>query len=106
MNINIQLLSFIFSFSYGIIISYLYNLFYIFLETKVLRYKILSNFLFYINIFLIYFILLRKINDGVIHIYFILLTLLSFYLFINRSISLRKVIKCKNQSNNIDKSRK
>lgn len=93
MNLELQILSLIFSFSFGIVLSYLYNLFYNFLNYKIRRYNILINILFFLNVFLIYFILLILINDGIIHIYFLFLLILGFLLFLNKSKSLRKIIK-------------
>ena len=93
MNLELQILSLIFSFSFGIVLSYLYNLFYNFLNYKIRRYNILINILFFLNVFLIYFIMLILINDGIIHIYFLFLLILGFLLFLNKSKSLRKIIK-------------
>ena len=75
-----QLLSFIFSFGYGIIVSYFYNLNYNFIYKSSILYKIVINFLFCINMGLIYFLLMRVINNGVIHIYFVISFLISFKL--------------------------
>ena len=93
MNLELQILSLIFSFSFGIVLSYLYNLFYNFLNYKIRRYNILINILFFLNVFLIYFILLILINDGIIHIYFLFLLILGFLLFLNKSKAVRKIIK-------------
>ena len=93
MNLELQILSLIFSFSFGIVLSYLYNLFYNFLNYKIRRYNILINILFFLNVFLIYFIMLILINDGIIHIYFLFLLILGFLLFLNKSKSLGKIIK-------------
>ena len=93
MNLELQILSLIFSFSFGIVLSYLYNLFYNFLNYKIRRYNILINILFFLNVFLIYFILLILINDGIIHIYFLFLLILGFLLFLIKSKALRKIIK-------------
>ena len=93
MSLELQILSLIFSFSFGIVLSYLYNLFYNFLNYKIRRYNILINILFFLNVFLIYFIMLILINDGIIHIYFLFLLILGFLLFLNKSKSLRKIIK-------------
>lgn len=93
MPLEIQILSLIYSFIFGIIISYFYNLFYNLINYKVKRYKILINVLFFLNIFLIYFVLLLLINNGVIHIYFILMLFLGFIFFVNKTKKLRKLIK-------------
>lgn len=93
MKLEIQLLSLIFSFSYGILLSYVYNIAFNLLEHKVKRYKVLINILFFVNMFLIYFFLLLKINDGVLHLYFLILLFLGFWLFVNKTKSLRKYLK-------------
>ena len=95
MDISLQLLSFIFSFSYGIIISYLVNLFYNFIYKTRFIYKVFINILFVINISLVYFLLIKVINNGVIHIYLILTLLLGYFMFINRFKNLRNIVKLK-----------
>jgi hypothetical protein len=40
--------------------------------------KILINLLFVLDSVLIYFIVLKRLNDGIIHTYFILMILLGF----------------------------
>ena len=89
MNLNIQILSVIFSFSFGIIFAYIYNLNYNFIYFTSLRYKIVINLLLVLNFFLIYFILLKNINEGVVHIYLVLIFLGGFILFYNKNIILR-----------------
>ncbi len=93
MNLEIQILSLIFSFMFGIVISYFYNLFYNLINIKVKRFRILINLLFFLNLFLIYYVLLLLINDGVIHIYFILLLFLGFILFVKKTRNIRQIIK-------------
>lgn len=93
MTLEIQLLSLIFSFAFGIILSYLYNISYNMLNHEKLKYKILINILMFLDMFLIYFILLKIINNGVIHLYFLLVLFLGFCLFVNKSINLRKLLK-------------
>lgn len=88
-----QIFSLIFSFLYGIIISYLYNLNYNFIYKTKFMYKVLINLLFGIDFSLIYFILILKINGGIVHSYFLLIFFISFYLFRNKYINLRKIVK-------------
>ena len=64
-----QILSLIFSFIYGIIIMYIFSFFKVIKKGK---YKTVSIFFFCINITLIYFLLNKIINNGDIHIYFVL----------------------------------
>lgn len=106
MDISLQLLSFIFSFSYGIIISYLVNLFYNFIYKTRFIYKVFINILFVINISLVYFLLIKVINNGVIHIYFVLTLLLGYFMFINKFKNLRNIVKLKTSyKNSIEKDK-
>lgn len=95
MDLKIQLLSILFSFGFGILSSYLYNLSYNFIYKTSILYKIVINLLFCINLGLIYFLLLKIINNGVIHIYFILSFILGFGLFVNKYDFIRNVFKVK-----------
>ena len=81
MSLEEQLLSLLFSFIYGIVIAYLFNLFYSFLNYKDKKYKLLINVLFFLLIFVVYFLLLQRINSGIIHIYFLGMLFLGFILF-------------------------
>ena len=76
-----QILSFLFAFLYGYFVFLLYRLFskYLYCVNKV--YSFFNAFLFSMNITLIYFKIYMIINDGVIKLYFILISFLSFYLF-------------------------
>lgn len=81
MNLIIQFKSIIFSFCYGFVLHMLYNIFYKYLNLCKKRYKCLNNLLFFINSSLIYFVLIKLINNGVIHIYFLISLLLGYLLF-------------------------
>ncbi len=78
MILSTQIKSFIISFIYGIIYAALFNLNYkvLFFNKKSLI--ILTNIFFNFDIFLLYFLLLKMINNGVVHIYFLMLLLLGF----------------------------
>ena len=95
MNLSTQILSLLFSFGYGIIVSYLFNLNYNFIYKTSLLYKIVINILFCINLGLIYFLLIKVINYGVVHIYFVLMFLLGFSLFVGKYKFLRNLIQVK-----------
>lgn len=96
MKLELQILSLLFSFGYGIICSYIYNINYNFLYKTSILYKILINILLCVNLGLIYFILISVINYGVIHIYFIISFILGFKLFVNKYKYLRnRYIKIK-----------
>ncbi len=95
MTLNEQIISFIFSFLYGIIVEKLYQLSYNYIHTKKQIYCFLNSLLFMINITLIYFKIFYLINDGMINIIFIIITILTFLYFNNKN--LQK--KCKNMCN-------
>ena len=89
-----QIISIIFSFFYGIIIFLLYNKFkkYLYCNKKI--YSFFNSLLFLLDTIIIYFIILYKINDGIISFLFILITLTTF-LYLNY-FNLQK--KCQNKS--------
>lgn len=93
MSLKVQILSFIFSLFFGSIFSYFYSYFYkLFYKTKFI-YKILINFLFTLDFLLLYFLLLIKINNGVLHIYFFIIFISSFIIFNKYNMYLRKYLK-------------
>ena len=79
MILKIQILSLIYSFFFGVIFFLLLEVNYRFLYEVKLVYRIIISFLFVIIISLGYFLGLLKINNGIIHIYF-LLSLFTGYL--------------------------
>lgn len=95
MDLKLQILSILFSFGYGIISSYLYNLNYNFIHNTTILYKLVINILFCVNLGLIYFILIKVINYGVVHVYFVFSFVVGFVLFVNKYKSLRNVFKVK-----------
>ncbi len=94
MNIIEQILSIFFSILYGYIIYLLYKKFYKYLYSKKKIYSFFNSLLFLLDITIIYFILICKINGGFIKITFILLTILTFLIL--NYLSLQK--KCKYMS--------
>ncbi len=95
MTLNEQIISFIFSFLYGIIVQKLYQVSYNYIHTKKQIYNFLNSLLFMINITLIYFKIFYLINDGMINIIFIIITIATFLYYNNKN--LQK--KCKNMCN-------
>ena len=73
MNIKIQITTLLFSFLYGIFFSFFLSLNYkfIYINKKIFRTAI--SFLVVVVSVLIYFIILKKINYGIFHIYEILM---------------------------------
>lgn len=85
-SLDIQIKSIIFSFLYGIFFSLLLNVNYKFIfDSKGIK-KLLINAFFIIDNVLLYFIILRHINDGIIHFYF-LLSLVLGSICVNKVIS-------------------
>ena len=72
MNLNIQIYSLLFSFLYGIIFYILLEINYRFLFEGKIIYRIIISFLFVMVLSLVYFLILLKINNGVLHLYFFL----------------------------------
>ena len=80
MNSNLQLVTFLVSFIYGIIFSFI----------TILNFKLINNlkryiqhiitFIYVIDMTIIYIIILYHINNGYFHIYFILLVIIGFML--------------------------
>lgn len=78
MNLKIQIISFIFSFVYGIISSILYINIKRHMLSKNKKIEFLNNFFFIMITTLIYFKMFIYINEGIINIYFLLITVLTF----------------------------
>lgn len=78
MNLKIQIYSLVFSFIYGLIFyllvlinkKYLYNN----------KFAFVMDFLFIIDNVLLYFIILKYINNGIFHIYFFITIILGYLL--------------------------
>ena len=82
MTLKEQILSFIFSFLAGIIIQLIYKFYYKYIYNVKKIYTFLNSLLLFTNITLIYFKIFYYINGGIINIYFLLITVLTF-LYLN-----------------------
>lgn len=89
MELSIQLQAITVSFVYGILFSYLIKIQYRYLFESKLYYKILITTLFIFDNCLLYFLILRMINNAMFHIYFLLLIILG-YLFGVKLLKTRK----------------
>ena len=80
MNLKVQLLSLGFSFGFGILFSIFIKINYklLFLSKKYIQ--IISNFLFLLDMSLCYFLIIKYINNGILHVYFLLLFLFGWYI--------------------------
>lgn len=72
MELKLQIISLVFSFIYGIIFSICTNLNYRFLFSKNKVFKVIFTIIYIVDFSLLYFLLIKKINQGVIHEYFLL----------------------------------
>lgn len=93
MSLSEQFLSIGFSFIYGVVLSFLYNFNYNLLFNKEKVFKIVFNILFVLDLVLIYFLIIKKINGGIIHPYFYLSIILGFVSCFDVSKKLRKFLK-------------
>ena len=90
MNLKIQVFSLLFSFFFGVIFSVLVNINYKLLFTKYKIFQVIVTLLFVIFGALIYFFLLKFINNGVIHPYFYLMVFIGFYFSFSKAKFFRK----------------
>lgn len=78
MGLDVQIYSFLSSFIYGLIFYFLLELLNILVKNVKLVFKFIISFLFIIIVACLYFIMLLFINNGVVHIYFILMVLVGY----------------------------
>ena len=79
MSLKIQCFSLVISLLYGILFSFLVKVNYKFLFTNGCLKKVIYNFLFMLDISLGYFFLIKIINNGILHIYFLVMFFLGCY---------------------------
>lgn len=93
MNNHIQLLSFFVSFLFGICFSFVSRFHYdmVFSLKKIPRY--LLTFLFILDVSLFYILILYYINSGVVHIYFVIVTFLGYFLEKKCNVYVKKYVK-------------
>ena len=80
MDLSIQLQVMTISFIYGILFSYLLKLQHKFLFESSKFYKILVTFLFVFDNCLLYFLILKTINNAIFHIYFLFMIIIGYLL--------------------------
>lgn len=80
MNLKVQLLSLGFSFVFGIVFSIFIKINYKFLFLSKKHIQILSNFLFLLDMSLCYFLIIKYINNGILHIYFFIIFIIGWYI--------------------------
>lgn len=92
MNLEIQLKLILFSFVFGAFLALMIDLNRKFLYSSQIIYKIIFTFFFVIVNAFLYFIILQKINNGIIHIYSIFCIIFGFF---TEHIIRKKVVKLK-----------
>lgn len=80
MILETQIYTLLFSFVFGIFFGFLVKINYFFLNNSNRIIKVLFTFAFVTLFTLIYFIILQKLNSGIIHIYYFIMLILGFCL--------------------------
>ncbi len=80
MILETQIYTLLFSFVFGIIFGFLVRINYFFLNHSNRIIKVLFTISFVTLFTLIYFIILEKLNSGIIHIYYFIMLILGFCL--------------------------
>lgn len=78
MDIKVQIISLLISFIYGVFFSNMIKINYNLIKIKNNIIKNIVTFIFILSLSLIYFIVLYKINNGIIHSYFVISLILGF----------------------------
>lgn len=89
MDLSIQIKSIVLSFLFGMFFNFNFNFFYYILFTKYKLLNVITNFVFCISMFSVYFYLLYLVNNGIIHVYFFIAMLLGFLVYNKKSVKLR-----------------
>ena len=79
MNLKIQIIALVFSFIFGVFYAFLVRVTKRFLFSGKWIISIISSLIFNLLLSLLYFLLLNIINNGMLHIYFLLMFLLGSY---------------------------
>lgn len=100
MILSIQIYSLLYSFLYGIIFYFLLEINYKLIYSSKIFIRIIYSFLFLITNTLVYFLVLVKINNGIVHPYFLISLTLGYLLtyYLTKKLfknSLHNVNKCK-----------
>lgn len=107
MGLKLQILSLLFSFVFGIIFSICTNINYRFLFCKNKIFKIIITIIYIIDASLLYFLILKRINNGIIHSYFLIAIFIGFligHINLNKYINKFKM-KIKKCLKNVNKNK-
>lgn len=89
MSLEVQIESIALSFLFGMIYSLFYNLLYYLLYTKYTVINLINNIFFNLVMFSLYYYLLYLVNDGCIHVYFLIVLFISCLLYNKLYVKLR-----------------
>ena len=78
MDLEVQIQSVFVSVIIGMISSTFYNIFYFLINNRNLLLKVLSNIIYSFIVFTMFFYVLFLVNNGIVHIYFIMLFIFGF----------------------------
>ncbi len=92
MNLEIQIKLLLFSIIFGAYLSFMIDINHKYLYYPKTVFKIIFTFIFVFTNTLLYFLILKKINEGIIHIYSIFCIILGFFI---EHIIRKKVVKTK-----------
>lgn len=95
MDYKIQIISFLFSFIFGVFFYYASLLNYKFISKYPVILRYLITLIFVLDISLLYILFMYKINYGIVHIYFIIVLFLGFFIGSIYCKKLRKLCKIK-----------
>ena len=90
MSLKYQIIIIIFSFIFGIFFGFLVNLNYKIIFNKKNIIRLLGSFFLCLDMSLLYFLIILKINYGILHIYFLFVLFLGFYIGITGTRKIRK----------------
>lgn len=90
MDLEIQIQSLIFSLVFGMFFALMFNLFYKQLFGGKFIFKLITNIVFVITNVIIYFLLLKIINEGIIHSYFFIILAVGFMIGNHKTKKIRK----------------
>lgn len=78
MKLDIQIYSFGFSFVFGCLFYFLLDIFNFVVKNTKLLFRIFFSFMFIFIMSILYFLILLFINNGVLHVYFLLMILVGY----------------------------
>ena len=97
MDYKIQIISFLFSFIFGVFFYFTSVLNYKFIAKYHVIFRYLISFVYVLDIALLYTLFMFKINYGIIHIYFVLILILGFFCGAIYRKKLKKLCQIKNK---------